>query len=168
MLALPRLVTRICPLSATAPAAPGKPGSVAMCLPASWSITSMLSRAVSAILFGVAPRDPLTYAGTSAAVLGFPRNGPYDERAGRLGATREVVTQDAYGRGPVRRVITSLRGAVRSGNSGGPMVDGRGKVVATIFAATTSGPRGGYGVPNSVVSSALGDARGRVSTGPCA
>ena len=106
--------------------------------------------------------------GTSAAVLGFPRNGPYDERAGRLGATRQVVTQDAYGRGPVRRVITSLRGAVRSGNSGGPMVDGRGKVVTTIFAATTSGPRGGYGVPNSVVSSALGDARGPVSTGPCA
>ena len=106
--------------------------------------------------------------GTSAAVLGFPRNGPYDERAGRLGATREVVTQDAYGRGPVRRVITSLRGAVRSGNSGGPMVDGRGKVVTTIFAATTTGPRGGYGVPNSVVSSALGDARGPVSTGPCA
>ena len=106
--------------------------------------------------------------GTSAAVLGFPRNGPYDERAGRLGATREVVTQDAYGRGPVRRVITSLRGAVRSGNSGGPMVDGRGRVVATIFAATTTGPRGGYGVPNSVVRSALGDASGPVSTGPCA
>ena len=106
--------------------------------------------------------------GTSAAVLGFPRNGPYDERAGRLGATREVVTQDAYGRGPVRRVITSLRGAVRSGNSGGPMVDGRGKVVTTIFAATTTGPRGGYGVPNSVVRSALGDASGPVSTGPCA
>ena len=106
--------------------------------------------------------------GTSAAVLGFPRNGPYDERAGRLGATRQVVTQDAYGRGPVRRVITSLRGAVRSGNSGGPMVDGRGKVVTTIFAATTTGPRGGYGVPNSVVRSALGDASGPVSTGPCA
>jgi S1-C subfamily serine protease len=106
--------------------------------------------------------------GTSAAVLGFPRNGPYDERAGRLGQTREVVTQDAYGRGPVRRSITSLRGAVRSGNSGGPMVDGRGRVVTTIFAATTSGPRGGYGVPNGVVRSALSDSGGPVSTGPCA
>ena len=118
-----------------------------------------------------APSLPLAAsprAGTSAAVLGFPRNGPYDERAGRLGETREVVTQDAYGRGPVRRPITSLRGAVRSGNSGGPMVDGRGRVVTTIFAATTSGPRGGYGVPNAVVRSALGDSRGSVSTGPCA
>ena len=106
--------------------------------------------------------------GTSAAILGFPRNGPYDERAGRLGQTREVVTQDAYGRGPVRRSITSLRGAVRSGNSGGPMVDGRGRVVTTIFAATTSGPRGGYGVPNAVVRGALAGAAGRVSTGDCA
>ena len=107
-------------------------------------------------------------AGTSGAILGFPRNGPYDERAGRLGGTREVVTQDAYGRGPVRRQIASLRGAVRSGNSGGPMVDARGRVITTIFAATISGPRGGYGVPNSVVRSALGDSSAPVSTGPCA
>jgi S1-C subfamily serine protease len=116
-----------------------------------------------ALRLAAAPR-----AGTSGAVLGFPRNGPYDERAGRLGGTRDVVTQDAYGRGPVRRAITSLRGAVRSGNSGGPMVDGRGRVITTIFAATISGPRGGYGVPNAVVRAALGDASGPVSTGPCA
>jgi S1-C subfamily serine protease len=110
-------------------------------------------------------RDP--EAGTSAAILGFPLNGPYDVRAGRVGQTREVVSQDAYGNGPVRRTIVSLRGAVRSGNSGGPMVDGAGRVVTTIFAATTSGPRGGYGVPNSVVRDALAGAGGPVSTGPC-
>ena len=118
--------------------------------------------------------DPLTLAsnprtGTSAAILGFPGNGPYDVRAGRLGQTREVITQDAYGQGPVRRSITSLRGAVRSGNSGGPMVDRRGEVVTTIFAATTSGPRGGFGVPNSIVREALERAARSdgVSTGPC-
>jgi S1-C subfamily serine protease len=105
--------------------------------------------------------------GTSAAILGFPLNGPYDVRAGRLGQTREVVSQDAYGRGPVRRTIVSLRGAVRSGNSGGPMVDGAGRVVTTIFAATTSGPRGGYGVPNAIVRDALAAAAGPVSTGQC-
>jgi S1-C subfamily serine protease len=110
-------------------------------------------------------RDP--DAGTSAAILGFPLNGPYDVRAGRLGETRDVVSQDAYGRGPVRREIVSLRGAVRSGNSGGPMVDGNGRVVTTIFAATTSGPRGGYGVPNAIVRDALGGAGGAVDTGPC-
>jgi S1-C subfamily serine protease len=107
-------------------------------------------------------------AGTSAAVLGFPHNGPYDVRAARLGDTRTTVTQDAYGRGPVQRLISSLRGVVRSGNSGGPMVDGQGRVVTTIFAATTTGPRGGYGVPNSVVRRVLAGARETVSTGPCA
>jgi S1-C subfamily serine protease len=105
--------------------------------------------------------------GTSAAILGFPGNGPYDVRAGRLGETRTSVTQDAYGRGPVQRRLTALRGVVRSGNSGGPMVDGRGRVVATVFAATTSGPRGGYGVPNALVRHVLAGARGAVSTGSC-
>ena len=122
-------------------------------------------RGLSAPALPLAP-DPRS--GTSAAVLGFPLNGPYDVRAGRLGETREVVTQDAYGRGPVRRSITSLRGAVRSGNSGGPMVDGRGRVVTTVFAATTSGPRGGFGVPDAIVRATLGRANGPVSTGPCA
>jgi S1-C subfamily serine protease len=109
-------------------------------------------------------------AGTSAAILGFPGNGPYDVRAGRVGQTREVITQDAYGNGPVRRSITSLRGAVRSGNSGGPMVDADGEVVTTVFAATTSGPRGGFGVPNALVRDALRRAEqsSGVSTGPCA
>jgi hypothetical protein len=48
------------------------------------------------------------------------------------------------------------------------MVDGSGRVVTTIFAATTSGARGGYGVPNAVVREALAGADSRVSTGPCA
>ena len=113
--------------------------------------------------------DPVK-TGTSAAILGFPGNGPYDVRAGRVGQTREVITQDAYGQGPVRRSITSLRGAVRSGNSGGPMVDRDGQVITTVFAATTSGPRGGFGVPNAIARAALERARGSsgVSTGPCA
>jgi S1-C subfamily serine protease len=111
-------------------------------------------------------RDPR--AGIAAAILGYPENGPFDVRAGRLGQTREVITQDAYGRGPVRRSIASLRGAVRSGNSGGPMVDAAGEVVATVFAATTSGPRGGFAVPNAVVRAVLRGAHGQVSTGPCA
>jgi S1-C subfamily serine protease len=120
-----------------------------------------------------APTLPLASdprSGTSAAILGFPGNGPYDVRAGRVGQTREVITQDAYGQGPVRRRITSLRGAVRSGNSGGPMVDKDGEVVTTVFAATTSGPRGGFGVPNEIVRDALQRAQGSngVSTGPCA
>ena len=107
--------------------------------------------------------------GTSGAVLGYPENGPYDVRAARVGATSEVVSQDAYGRGPLKRAMTSFRGVARSGNSGGPLVDGQGRVLTTVFAATTGdGPRGGYGVPNAIVRRVLAQAgEGQVSTGPC-
>jgi S1-C subfamily serine protease len=106
--------------------------------------------------------------GASAAILGFPENGPYDVEPGRLGRTSTVVTQDAYGHGPVRRSITSLRGLVRSGNSGGPMVDGRGRVVTTIFAATVAdGGQNGFGVPVSITRKALARAGEPVDTGPC-
>jgi S1-C subfamily serine protease len=108
-------------------------------------------------------------AGTSAAILGFPENGPLDIRAGRIGPTRDVSTQDAYGRGPVKRRIVTLRGLVRSGNSGGPLVDRRGQVVTTVFAATIGGGQpGGFGIPNDVVRGDIDGASGKVSTGPCA
>jgi hypothetical protein len=107
-------------------------------------------------------------SGTAAAVLGFPQHGSYTVAPARLGGTSTVVTQDAYGRGPVERSITSLRGLVRPGNSGGPAVDRSGRVLTTIFAAATSRRRTGYGVPDTRVRDALRRARGSVDTGPCA
>jgi len=111
-------------------------------------------------------------SGTDGAVLGFPENGPYDVRAARLGATRAVVSQDAYGNGPVTRQMTTFRGTVRSGNSGGPLVDTAGRVLATVFAKSTrASPAGGYGVPNAVVRDVLEGRAGAgqaVSTGACA
>jgi S1-C subfamily serine protease len=106
---------------------------------------------------------------TGGAVLGFPHNGPYDVEPARLGPTSTVLSDDAYGRGPVKRRITSFRGLVRSGNSGGPVVDSDGRVLATVFAASIGGPgRTGFGVPDSIVRDALSRAQGQVDTGPCA
>jgi S1-C subfamily serine protease len=110
---------------------------------------------------------PEPSSGASGAVLGYPENGPYDESPSRLGETRETISEDSYGRGPVRRPIASLRGSVRSGNSGGPLVDSRGRVMGTVFAATTTGVPGGFAVPNEIVEAALGDAASPVDTGPC-
>jgi len=110
--------------------------------------------------------------GTPAAILGYPLDGPLDAEPGRIGQTQLVRTQDAYGTGNVLRSITPLRGLVRPGNSGGPMVDAAGQVVATVFAAVTGGgSSGGFAVPNDLVARQLAAAdagAGPVSTGPCA
>jgi len=106
-------------------------------------------------------------SGTAGAVLGYPEDEPFSIEPARLGPTSTVISQDSYGRGPIPRGLTSLRGRVRSGNSGGPMVDGRGRVLTTVFAATTEGRAGGYGVPNGIVRDALSDTSGEVSTQAC-
>ena len=105
-------------------------------------------------------------SGTQVAIVGYPENGPLSSTPGRIGQTSSVLTQDAYGRGPVLRTITAIRGRVRHGNSGGPAVDGQGHVEATVFAARV-GSSGGYGVPDNPVLKALDDAHARVSTGGC-
>jgi S1-C subfamily serine protease len=85
----------------------------------------------------------------------------------RLGETRPTISEDSYGNGPIERTIVALRGSVRSGNSGGPLVDGEGRVVGTVFAATTSGEPGGFAVPAEDVREALGHATAAVSTRAC-
>ena len=105
--------------------------------------------------------------GEDAAVLGYPENGPYTIEPARIGETRATISEDSYGNGPVNRTITALRGAVRSGNSGGPLVDGAGRVVGIVFAATTGGPKGGFAIPAEQVEEALPNLRTEVETGPC-
>ena len=104
--------------------------------------------------------------GRPVAILGFPLNGPFLATPARVGQTTEVLTQDAYGNGPVSRTVTTLRGRVERGNSGGPAVDTAGRVHTTVFASRV-GFGGGYGVPAEQVRRALEAARGPVSTGPC-
>lgn len=112
---------------------------------------------------------PRADKGTDAAVLGYPENGPYSAAAARIGTTADVVSEDSYGRGPVNREMTAFRAKVRSGNSGGPVVDGSGAVQTTVFAASTgNGPATGLGVPNDVAEKAIAGVGGPVGTGPCA
>jgi S1-C subfamily serine protease len=105
--------------------------------------------------------------GASVAVLGYPENGPYSLAPARLGETQSTVSEDSYGNGPDDRTITALRGSVRSGNSGGPLVDSRGRVVGVVFAATTSGYPGGFAIPAEDVREALAHTAASVGTGPC-
>jgi S1-C subfamily serine protease len=107
--------------------------------------------------------------GTSAAILGYPENGPFAVRAARIGAEQDVISDDAYGRGPIHRKILPFRGVVKPGNSGGPLVDGQGRVVGTVFASTRGAAGdGGLAVPDDVVRPDLASAGDRsVSTQGC-
>jgi S1-C subfamily serine protease len=68
----------------------------------------------------------------------------------------------------VPRLLTAVRGRIRPGNSGGPVIDRAGAVITTIFAATTSpGPAGGYGVANATIAADLARVGGRVSDEGC-
>ncbi len=98
--------------------------------------------------------------GTPVALVGYPGNGPLTRTPGRLGGTANVLSRDAYGRGPLRRQVTAIRGAVEPGSSGGPGVDAQGRVRTTVFARR---PRetGGYGIPADLVSKALAQAGSR-------
>ncbi len=100
------------------------------------------------------------HSGDSVAILGYPENGPFDARPGRMGATADVLL------GGSLREVTAISGLVRHGNSGGPAVNEAGEVEATVFAARV-GSRAGYGVPAAPVRSALARAKRPVSTGRC-
>src|ERR1700722_11697065 len=106
--------------------------------------------------------------GRAGAILGYPEDGPFDARPGRIGTTQKIITDHAYGRGPVSRLLTPLRGVVRSGISGGPLVDRAGRVLTPVFASTTGGgPAGGYGVANATVAQVLAGSGHMIGTGEC-
>ena len=76
-------------------------------------------------------------AGTQAAILGYPGGGPYDVQFARLGGTAMIPAGSALiGEESGKRQSipsTALLGKSRPGNSGGPVVDGDGRVLGMIY-----------------------------------
>jgi len=113
---------------------------------------------------GAGPRD-------GVAILGYPQDGPYDVEAGRIRSEQRLRSPNIYGDGTVIRQVFSLRGLVRPGNSGGPIVSSAGDVVGVVFAASVTDQQTGYALTAGQVSrsAALGlDGDAEVSTGDCA
>jgi len=104
--------------------------------------------------------------GDAGAVLGYPGDGPFKAEPVRVGSTSPLFSPD-YAGDVVSRSITSLRGKVRPGNSGGPVVNEGGAVEMTVFGAK-KGTDVGYG-SSSELARALLELRSResVSTGAC-
>jgi uncharacterized membrane protein required for colicin V production len=112
---------------------------------------------------GVNTRDDRS---RQVALLGYPRNGPLTATAASAGESRTVLSPGAYGGRPRPRVVVPLRGQVQPGESGGPVVDRRGRVIAMIFGGTRDG-QGGYAVPVELVLRAASEDLRPVSSGPC-
>jgi S1-C subfamily serine protease len=110
-------------------------------------------------------------AGDAVAILGFPQNGPYDVQAARVRADQRLRSPDIYGHGTVIRDVLSLRGLIRPGNSGGPVVDSAGHVVGVVFAASVTSSDTGYALSSGQVAQAAASGRlasQAVSTQGCA
>jgi S1-C subfamily serine protease len=107
----------------------------------------------------------------AVVIIGYPQDGPYDLRAGRIRAEQRLRSPNIYGDGTVIREVYSLRGLVRPGNSGGPIVNPRGDVVGVVFAASVTDADTGYALTTDQVAQAASQGRTgtqRVSTGGCA
>jgi S1-C subfamily serine protease len=106
-----------------------------------------------------------------AVILGYPNDGPFDAQPARIRAEQRLRSPDIYGRGTVTREVFSVRGLVRPGNSGGPLVSRSGAVLGVIFAASVSDKQTGYALTADQVSEAAArglSASARVSSGNCA
>lgn len=108
-------------------------------------------------------RDPV-------AVLGYPEDGPYDVQPGRIRSQQRLRSANIYGDSTVLREVYSVRGLIRPGNSGGPVVDSGGDVVGVVFAASVTDADTGYALTSDQVRERA--AQGLTSqrsafTGPC-
>ncbi len=108
--------------------------------------------------------------GQAGAVLGFPQDGPFNAQPARIRSDQRLRSPDIYGNGTVTRHVFSLRGLIRPGNSGGPVVSTAGRVLGVVFAASVSDNETGYALTADQVrrAAAVGlDSEQKVSSGNC-
>lgn len=98
---------------------------------------------------------PQVRVGQPAAVLGYPRNGPFVGASVRVRQERTLIGEDIYGKASVSRDVVALRGSVVPGNSGGPVVGDRGRVLGVVFAASLTDTDTGYALAASEVRGAV-------------
>lgn len=110
-------------------------------------------------------------AKASAAVLGYPEDGPFDAEPARIRSAQRLSSPNIYGDGTVERDTYAVYSLVRPGNSGGPLVSPQGRVVGVVFAASLIDSHTGYALTAGQVAAAAArgsDSETRVGTGGCA
>lgn len=106
---------------------------------------------------------PLTWAGKDAEpnddaiVMGFPMGGPFQASPARVRDLFTVTGPDIYADTRVDRQAYTLRGTVVQGNSGGPVINTDGQVIAVVFGAAVGDSETGYALSESEVLDHVGD-----------
>ncbi|GAY13742.1 acid resistance serine protease MarP [Mycobacterium sp. shizuoka-1] len=121
------------------------------------------------------PQQPLVFAeqpaksGTDAVVLGYPGGGEFAATPARVRETIELNGPDIYRTTTVNREVYTIRGTVRQGNSGGPMINRAGQVLGVVFGAAVDDNDTGFVMTANEVSRQLAKIgnREKVPTGAC-
>lgn len=120
--------------------------------------------------------DPLPWGqeplllGDDAVVMGYPLSGPFEAAPARIRGRLNISGPDIYARGRVDREAYVIRGEIRQGNSGGPLLNPAGEVVGMIFGASLDSSDTGYALTGEQVRARVEDAEGlrdRVDTQAC-
>ena len=121
---------------------------------------------VPSLAFAAEPAEE----GADTVVVGYPEDGPFRPDSARVRSRVDARGSDIYGQQEVVREVYALRGRVRPGNSGGPLLALSGEVVGVVFAAAADQPEVGYALTAEEVSEQAASGRsaeGRVDAGRC-
>ncbi|MBN3510919.1 acid resistance serine protease MarP [Mycolicibacterium nivoides] len=121
------------------------------------------------------PIAPLQFAeqpapkGTDAVVMGYPGGGDFLATPARVREIIELNGPDIYRSTTVTREVYTVRGTVRQGNSGGPMINRAGKVLGVVFGAAVDDADTGFVLTAKEVERQLAKVGNtqRVATGTC-
>jgi S1-C subfamily serine protease len=121
------------------------------------------------------PSAPLTFGETPAAtgtdgiVMGYPGGGDFAATPARVRETIELNGPDIYRNTTVTREVYTIRGTVRQGNSGGPMIDKEGRVLGVVFGAAVDDADTGFVLTAKEVARQMAKigSTERVATGTC-
>lgn len=108
--------------------------------------------------------------GASALVAGYPGGGGFQTQTTVVLDNFQAIGRDIYGQGETIRNVYSLQAHVVQGNSGGPLLDTKGKVVGIVFATSTTYNNIGYALATAQVQDILrqaADSTTPYATGEC-